>query len=200
MFKQNVDSYMTNKIKGILVYLLVLGIFGLNTAKAQNEPPTRGDYYNKNKINFLTGGNNYENDKGINLSTIHGIHLSETFASGIGIGITGGNKYSSTIVPVFVNGTLSLTDTRKLYLSGDVGYSFATEKAIKGGILGELSVGWKFNIGKFAFAPEVGYRYDGYKSKALELLELNDEYVWRITDNYFSHHINSFSAGISFFF
>ncbi len=191
---------MVKNIKHALGYLLILGIFGLNTAKAQDKAPTKGSYFNKNKLNFLSGGNNYENYKGVNLSTIHGIHISDHFATGIGIGVTGGQKYDSTIIPIFLNGTLSVAQMRKLYLSGDLGYSIATEKGVKGGLLGEISVGWKFRIGKIAIAPEIGYRYDGYKVRGLEVVALDGYTIIRTSDSYFSQHINSFSTGLSVFF
>jgi hypothetical protein len=190
---------MTNKIKFHLV-CLVMGFFTFNVAKAQDDAPTKGRYYNKNKINFLSGGNNYKDYKGISLSTVHGIHLSERFASGIGIGLSGGQKYDSTIIPVFLNGTLSLTETRKLYLTGDLGYSFATEKVVKGGLIGDISLGWKFMVGKLAIAPEVGYRYDGYKVRGFELVVLDGFYVIRTSNSYMPRHINSFSTGLSIFF
>jgi len=177
-----------------------MGLFTFNVAKAQYQTPTKGDYYNKNKINILSGGNNYKDHMGINLSTVHGIHLSERFASGIGIGLSGGQKYDSTIIPVFLNGTLSLIETRKLYLTGDLGYSFATEKGIKGGVIGDVSIGWKFRVGKLAIAPEVGYRYDGYKVRGLEIVEFDGFYVIRASNSYVSEHINSFSTGLSIFF
>ena len=189
-----------NKIKRSALSTLVLAFLCTTTAIAQDKTVDKGSYYNKNKINVLSGGNNYGNDKGINLSTIHGINLSDKFAAGLGIGVTGGNKYPSTLVPVFVNGLLSVTDNRKLYLSGDLGYSFGTEKDFREGLLGELSIGWKFKIGKFAIAPEVGYRYDGFKTPIYEAIMTEENYIIRKTNSYHSYHLNSLSAGISLFF
>jgi hypothetical protein len=176
----------------------MLGSFSLNRAIAQDKTSSKIAYFNKTKINFLSGGNKDDNDKGINLSTIHGAYVSEILAFGLGIGITGGNKYPSTVIPVFLSSKLSLTNTRKLYISGDLGFSFATEKAVKGGILGELSFGWKFRFGKVAIAPELGYRYDEYKGKYTRLNAINGEYTY--SEISFSNHINSLSAGLSLFF
>ena len=187
-----------NKIAALLIFL-VISCLTIN-ATAQEQSPKKHSYFNKYKINFLSGGNNDDEEKGLNLSTVHGVHVSDRFAAGIGLGLTSGLKYPSPIIPIFLNGTLSLTKAKKLYLSGDLGYSIATENGIKGGVLGEIAIGWKFKIGKIAIAPEIGYRYDGYKFRAWELIVSNDSFIYRPTNNYLSDHINSFSTGISVFF
>ena len=188
-----------NKIN-LSTYFLILSFFTLNAAKAQFNLPAKGSYYNKNKINFLSGGNNYNGASGYNISTIHGIHLSERFDAGLGIGLTDGVKYTSPLIPVFLNGTLSLTDTRDLFLSGDLGYLFATEKVVKGGLMGEISVGLKLRVGKFAIAPEIGYRYDAYQLKGYEMIASDGNFVIRPPGEYFTRHITSFSTGLSVFF
>lgn len=187
------------KIAALLI-IVTIGCLNLNSAKAQDQSSKKWSYFNKNKLNFLSGGNNYKDHKAVNLSTIHGVHLSDRFATGIGVGLTDGLKYPSPIIPIFLNGTLSLTERKKLYLSGDLGYSIATEDPIKGGLLGEIGIGWKFRIGKIAIAPEIGYRYDGFKDRALEMIEGDGFIIYRPTGKYISDHINSFSTGISIFF
>jgi len=179
---------------------LILAFFTLNTAKAQVEPHAKGSYFNKNKINFLSGGNLYSNSSGINFSTVHGIYLSEGLAAGVGIGLTDGAKYESTIIPVFLNGTLSLANDGKMYLSGDLGYSFATDNLVKGGLLGEISLGWRLRIGKFAVAPEIGYRFDVYKGKGVERVKLDGQSIIRVSNNNVTKYMNSFSTGLSVFF
>lgn len=198
VYQKIVYSIMATIRIRVLLVSLMLGSFSLNRAIAQDKTSSKIAYYNKTKINFLSGGNNDDNDRGINLSTIHGAHVSDILALGVGIGITGGNRYPSTVIPVFLNSKLSLTNTRKLYISGDLGFSFATENAVKGGILGELSIGWKFRFGGVAIAPEIGYRYDGYKGKYTRTNAINGEYTY--TDISFSNHINSLSAGLSLYF
>jgi hypothetical protein len=191
---------MTKYKIGALLIFIMIGCLSLNTAKAQDESPKKWSYFNKNNITFQSAGNNDDDDKGLNLSTIHGVHLSDRFAAGIGVGITGGVKYPYTLIPVFLNGTLSLTQSRKLYLSADFGYSITTEKYAKGGPVGALAIGWKFRIGKIAIAPEIGYRFDGYRDRVWALDVSDDSYTYRPTNNYASQHINSFSTGISIFF
>ena len=189
-----------NNIKISFSCFLLLAFFTFNSAKGQFEPPVKGDYFNKNKINFLFGGNNYNRAKGLNFSTINGIQVSDHLAAGIGIGFTDGVKYESPIIPVFLNGTLSLTGDGKMYLSGDLGYSFATEKLVKGGMLGEISLGRKIRIGKFAIAPEIGYRFDGYKGRGVETVELDGQRIIRVSNSNVSKYVDSFSTGLSVFF
>lgn len=87
-----------------------------------------------------------------------------------------------------------------MYLSGDLGYSFAIEKIVKGGLLGEISLGRKFRIGKFAIAPEIGYRFDRYKGRGIEMVESDGNYIIRVSNSHVSKHINPFSTGLSVFF
>lgn len=190
---------MTNKLKLLFPLLSILFISFVNVADAQ-EAGTIRRYFNKNKVNVLSAGNNNNGDKGINVSTVHGLNFSRSFAAGIGIGLTGGNKYPSTIIPLFVNGTVSFADSGKLYLSGDLGASIATEDGVKGGLFTDISIGRKFRIGKFFVAPEIGYRYDKYRAQTLIAEYIDEMYIIRRSNTYTTDHINSISAGISFFF
>lgn len=190
---------MTKPFKPLVFALSILFILTSKNSIAQ-DGIEKGSYFNKTKLNILISGDSEGDEAGLNLSTVHGLNFSEKFSAGIGVGITGGMKYPSTIVPLFVNGTFFPIVSRKLYLSGDFGYSIATEQMIRGGMLGELAVGWRFKLGRFALAPELGYRYDKYKSKVLVLEQIDGNYVLRPSDNFSSSDIKSFSAGISFFF
>ena len=191
---------MTKYKIAALFIVVTISCLHFSSAKAQAQSSKKGSYFNKNNITLLSGGNNDDDDKGLNLSTVHGVHLSDRFAAGFGVGLTSGVKYPYTLIPVFLNGTLSLTQSGKLYLSADLGYSITTEKYAKGGPLGALAIGWKFRIGKIAIAPEIGYRFDGYRDRVWKLDVSDDSYTYRPTNDYASQYINSFSTGLSIIF
>ncbi len=197
---RNMRTEFFMKRSGYVIFVLtVFFVISIDSIYGQSRSIT-GSYFNKNKLNILSGGNNTDEEKGISVSTIHGIYLSEYFAAGLGVGITGGRKYPSTLIPVFVDGTYSFAAKGRLYLSADAGYSFATDKGYKGGIIGEATIGWKFRIGKFALAPEIGFRYDKYKIRPYIFDDTEGGYQLRLSDSYVSRHINSLSTGVSVFF
>ena len=152
---------MKNKLFNTLILTLYATLFSINS---HAQRPEKLDYFNKSFIGFLpstnNSGNSFSKQRGTLISTVNGIKINSNLAVGIGVGIGAYVNPTFTSIPVFLDGNYYLyKKNNSPYAYADLGYSFSTANFIKGGILLEAGLGWKFKItDKFMLGPQVGYR------------------------------------------